>query len=69
MTVDEAAAYLRLTPRALENFRQVGGGPIYRKHGGRVVYHKDELDAWSEQLRYVHSGAACRNGGLNEARA
>ena len=68
LTVDEAAAYLRLTARALENFRQAGGGPIYRKHGGKVVYHKDDLDAWSKELRYAHSGAAYKNGGLGEAR-
>ncbi len=62
LTVDEAAAYLRLTARALENFRQVGGGPLYRKHGGRVVYHRDELDEWSAQLRYAYSGAVYRGG-------
>lgn len=63
LTIKETAAYLRLTERALENFRQVGGGPVYRKHGGRVVYHKDDLDAWSARLRYAHSGAAVTSEG------
>ncbi|PQA89243.1 helix-turn-helix domain-containing protein [Hyphococcus luteus] len=63
LTVDETAAYLRLTTRALENFRQSGGGPIYRKHGGRVVYHKDDLDEWSARLRYAHSGAVFNKNG------
>lgn len=49
---DEAAKYLRITRRALENFRVTGKGPAYRKHGGRVVYHIDELDEWSQNRRY-----------------
>ncbi|MGE0184053.1 MAG: helix-turn-helix domain-containing protein [Parvularculaceae bacterium] len=52
----EAALYLRLSKRALEQYRTDGGGPVYRKHGGRVVYHKDELDAWSERRRYADTG-------------
>jgi hypothetical protein len=56
LTVEEAAAYLRLSVRALEYFRKVGGGPVYRKHGGRIVYHIDDLDAWSATLRYAHRG-------------
>jgi hypothetical protein len=26
-------------------------GPDSRKHGGRVVYHIDDLDAWSRERR------------------
>ena len=51
----EAARYLRLSVRALENFRATGEGPPYRKHGGRVVYHRDDLDLWSARRRYRSS--------------
>jgi len=48
VSVEEAAAYLRLKRRTLDNMRWIGGGPKYRKHGGRVFYHRDDLKAWSE---------------------
>ena len=47
----EAAKYLRLRPATLERWRSVGGGPTYRKLGGRVVYAKRELDAFAEAGR------------------
>lgn len=49
LNVDEAARYLLLTTKTLNNYRWAGYGPKYRKHGGRVVYRKDDLDHWSEQ--------------------
>ena len=52
---DEAANYLRITIRSLENFRVTGKGPAYRKHGGRVVYHIEDLDHWSSRRRYRSS--------------
>lgn len=48
VSVEEAAAYLRLKRRTLDNMRWIGGGPKYRKHGGRVFYHRDDLKAWSD---------------------
>jgi Helix-turn-helix domain len=56
LTVYETAERLRLKPRTLENMRQRGTGPIYGKHGGRVVYHRDDLDAWSEATRHRAPG-------------
>lgn len=50
-TVEEAAAYLRLKKRTLDNMRWQGTGPRFRKHGGRIVYHRDDLKKWSEGLR------------------
>lgn len=55
---EEAAIYLRISERALESFRSNGAGPPYRKHGGRVVYHRDDLDAWSRARTYEHTGGA-----------
>jgi hypothetical protein len=49
--VREAAAFLRLRPRTLDNFRWRGIGPKYRKHGGQVVYHIQDLIDWSQSNR------------------
>lgn len=47
----EAAAYLGLSPRTLENLRWKGGGPAFLKPGGRkkgaVRYTLADLDAWA----------------------
>jgi len=47
LTNDEAAAYLRLSPRTLEKQRVIGGGPRFRKFGRRVMYAVADLDAWA----------------------
>jgi len=52
VSVAEAAAYLRLKRRTLDNMRWIGGGPRYRKHGGRVFYHRDDLKAWSDSRAF-----------------
>lgn len=44
----QAAHHLKMSPKALERLRVLGGGPIYRKHGGHVVYKKQDLDDWSD---------------------
>ncbi len=51
----EAAVYLRISLRALENFRETGEGPVYRKHGARIVYHLEDLQRWSSRRRYRSS--------------
>jgi hypothetical protein len=52
LTNDEAADYLRLSPRTLEKQRVIGGGPKFRKFGRRVMYAVADLDAWAAaQLR------------------
>ena len=50
-TLAEAAAFLRLAPRTLDNMRQRGTGPLYGKHGGRVRYHRDDLVVWADSTR------------------
>ena len=45
----DAAVHLGLSPRALEKHRCFGTGAVYRKLGGRIVYHLDDLDSWAEQ--------------------
>lgn len=49
MTTDEAAVYLRRSPRTLSAWRLEHRGPPWHQPagaGGNVVYHRDELDAW-----------------------
>lgn len=51
LTVEEAARYLRLKKRTLDNMRWMGTGPKFRKHGGRIFYHLDDLKEWSLNSR------------------
>ncbi|MBT3069263.1 helix-turn-helix domain-containing protein [Rhodomicrobium sp. Az07] len=50
LTTVEAAAFLRLSPRTLEDMRVTGTGPRYFKLGpgkrSKVVYRKEDLEAW-----------------------
>ena len=52
LTNDEAADYLRLSPRTLEKQRVMGGSPKFRKFGRRVMYAVTDLDAWAEDRSY-----------------
>lgn len=45
----EAAAYVGLSPRTLEAFRQRGGGPVFLKLGRSVLYRRSALDQWLEE--------------------
>jgi hypothetical protein len=45
----QAAHYLGISERTLEDMRGLTGGPVYRKHGSTVRYHILDLDAWSAQ--------------------
>lgn len=52
LTNDEAAAYLRLSPRTLEKLRVIGGGPRFRKFGRRVMYAVADLDTWADSRSF-----------------
>ena len=52
LTNDEAADYLRLSPRTLEKQRVIGGGPKFRKFGRRVMYAVADLDTWAGDRSY-----------------
>ena len=46
-TPKDAATYLRMSYRALEDMRARGEGPKFAKVGTRLVrYHRSDLDAW-----------------------
>ena len=47
----QAAFYLAISVATLEKFRSPSSarkGPRFRRHGGRVFYHIDDLQRWSE---------------------
>ena len=51
LTIDETAELLRVNRRTLDNLRWQNDGPPFRRHGGRIVYHRDDVLAWSERRR------------------
>jgi hypothetical protein len=61
MTVEEAAAFLRLKRSTLDHYRCQGRGPVYRKHGARVFYPKTNLIAWSEGNAYASTSERLRH--------
>lgn len=46
-----AGAWLGLSHRTLERYRITGDGPEYHRFGSRVLYHRDDLDAWAAKRR------------------
>lgn len=68
LTAAEAAKYLRLEERTLNNMRWRDEGPHWRKHGGKVVYHIQDLDGWSRSRDNGH-GPSFDNGMNDEAEA
>lgn len=49
LTTPQAAFYLGLGVRRLQNMRADGSGPVFRRHSRHVRYHIDDLDAWSKE--------------------
>lgn len=45
---EQAAHYLDLSPRKLQQLRADGTGPRVRRHSRYVRYHIDDLDSWSK---------------------
>ena len=60
LRAQEAADYLGLTRSTLEHYRWIGGGPSYRKHGGLVFYHIDDLIERSERRKFKDSATRVR---------
>lgn len=48
MTQPETAEYLRVAEHTLENWRYRKIGPRFMKAGGRVLYRRNDIDAWLE---------------------
>lgn len=47
----QAGKYLNISPRTLEKYRVVGGGPAFHKFGSRVLYSIKDLDIWAADRR------------------
>jgi hypothetical protein len=47
LRTSDASNYLGVSIRTLEKYRSYGGGPIYRKIGGTVVYRLVDLEDWA----------------------
>jgi len=47
LATEQAAFYLGLSARKLQQMRAAGTGPRFRRHCRYVRYHIDDLDAWS----------------------
>ena len=58
LSTEQAAFYLGLSARKLQQMRAVGTGPSFRRHSRYVRYHIDDLDSWSKDS----GGQGRRNG-------
>lgn len=47
LSTEQAAFYLGLSARKLQQMRRLRIGPIVRRHGRLVRYHIDDLESWS----------------------
>ena len=48
LTTDEAAGFLGVSFQTLKHYRVTGEGPAFHKFGGRVLYARFDLEAWSK---------------------
>lgn len=48
LSTEQAAFYLGLSARKLQQMRAAGTGPSFRRHSRYVRYHIDDLDTWSK---------------------
>ena len=48
LSTEQAAFYLGLSPRKLQQMRATDTGPAFRRHSRYVRYHIDDLDTWSK---------------------
>ena len=52
LTTNEAAAFLRLSPRTLERHRLIGSGTKFCRLGRKVVYRLSDLEAWASERTF-----------------
>ena len=56
LTTDEAAAYLRVSPRTMEDWRRTGSGPLYIPLARNCVrYRFGDLTQWIIRRRVRHT--------------
>ncbi|MGV7120437.1 helix-turn-helix domain-containing protein [Sphingopyxis sp. 550A] len=47
LNAQQAAHFLQMSARTLQRLRAKGEGPVVRRHARMVLYHIDDLLAWS----------------------
>lgn len=65
LTLNEAADYVRRTPKAMRRMRELRRGPASFKAGGRVMYRVTALDEW---LATSEAADSRSNPGLDPTR-
>jgi hypothetical protein len=50
LSPQQAAHFLGLSVRTLQEYRSAGSGPRYRRHSRHIRYHIDDLERWSRQV-------------------
>ena len=65
----EAARQLGLKPGTLNQWRWLGKGPRFRKLGGAVRYHVDDLQNWVEQRVRTSTSDTCSTRATQVSRA
>ena len=73
LSTRKAAAFLGLSPRTLDRYRVSGAGPAFHRFGIRILYRRDDLEAWASARRVASTSEAdtranTRAGGGAEAR-
>ena len=48
LSPEQAAHYLGLSVRTLQEYRSAGKGPRFRRHSRHVRYHIADLEHWSQ---------------------
>lgn len=60
LTTNEAAAFLRTSPRTLIRWRNARRGPRWVKPGGKILYRRSDLEKWldDQSVEPVAEGVA-----------
>jgi hypothetical protein len=57
LTVKQAAEYIPLAEGTLNAYRVSGGGPVYIKLGGKILYDTRDLDKWIDGHKQISTSA------------
>ena len=70
LTTKELAQLLRLSSRTLERWRYEGHGPVFAKHGRRVLYNLEDVERFtSRRFQSTSEVNALKDGSSNRPRS
>lgn len=69
MSTEEAAAYLKLSPRTLQSYRVAGKGPRFSRFGNRARYLRSKVVAWGREREARSTSEADEKERLESAAA